>query len=176
MKVQGVNGNPLPDAPENKFALAVAYTWHFDPGDLLGSVSFAYRDTQNGTLFNRFYDNAPSWTDLDFRLTWKAPHDKYEITGFVKNATDSLQYTVAAGGAVLGGSATSIGPNPVNSYNLNRQEPTASRCATGSSSRYPQGYLRGARFRQGARLLRSNRQAPLTKNKWRVRRLSYEAP
>jgi iron complex outermembrane recepter protein len=119
VKVQGVNGNPLPDAPENKFALAVAYTWHFDPGDLLGSVSFAYRDTQNGTLFNRFYDNAPSWTDLDFRLTWKAPHDKYEITGFVKNATDSLQYTVAAGGAVLGGSATSIGPNPVNSYNLN---------------------------------------------------------
>jgi iron complex outermembrane recepter protein len=121
-KLQSVKGNPLPDAPQNKLAIAVAYTWHFDPGSLTLSGDYAFRDTQDGTLFNRAVDNAPSWSDLSFRATWKGPHDRYEITGFVKNVTDSLQYTVAAGGAGLTGSATAIGPvgtNPVNAYDLN---------------------------------------------------------
>jgi iron complex outermembrane receptor protein len=118
-RVQSVKGNPLPDAPANKFAIAVAYTFHFDPGDLVLSGDFAYRDKQDATLFNRFYDNAPSWNDLSLRATWKGPHDRYEITGFVKNVTDSLQYTVAAGGAGLAGSATAVGLNEVNSFNIN---------------------------------------------------------
>lgn len=118
-KLQSVKGSPLPDAPENKFALDVAYTWHFDPGSLTFSGSYAFRDTQDGALFNRFYDNAPSWSDLSFRALWKGPNDKYEIIGFVKNATNALQYTVAASGAALAGSATSIGSNFVSAFELN---------------------------------------------------------
>jgi len=34
-------------------------------------------------------------------------HDKYEVIGFVKNAFNSLQYNVGAGGAGLLGNATS---------------------------------------------------------------------
>ena len=119
VRLQSVKGNPLPDAPANKFALAVAYTWHFDPGDFILSGDYAFRDTQSGDLFDRFYSQAPSWSDLSFRGTWKGPHDKYEITGFVKNATNSLQYTVAAAGAGLAGSATSVGLNEVNAFELN---------------------------------------------------------
>jgi iron complex outermembrane receptor protein len=119
VKLQSVKGAPLPDVPENKFALAVAYTWHFDPGDFILSGDYAFRDTQSGALFNRFYNSAPSWSDLSFRGTWKAPHDKYEITLFVKNALDALQYTVAAAGAGLAGSATAVGLNEVNAFELN---------------------------------------------------------
>ncbi|HZZ88081.1 MAG TPA: TonB-dependent receptor, partial [Caulobacteraceae bacterium] len=119
VKLQSVKGDPLPDAPEHKVAVAVAYTWRFDPGDFVLSGTYAYRSEQNGTLFNRFYDKAPGWSDLSFRATWKAPHDKYEITAFVKNVTDALQYTVAGGGAGLAGSATAVGLNEVNSYELN---------------------------------------------------------
>ena len=119
VKLQSVKGAPLPDAPENKFALAVAYTWHFDPGDFILSGDYAFRDTQVANLFNRFYNTAPSWSDLSFRGTWKAPHDKYEITLFVKNALDALQYTVAAAGAGLAGSATAVGLNEVNAFELN---------------------------------------------------------
>ncbi len=131
-KLQSVKGDPLPDAPQNKLAIAAAYTWHFDPGDLVLSGDYAFRDTQLGTLFNRFYDSAPSWSDLSFRATWKGPHDRYEITAYVKNALDALQYTVASGGAGLVGSATKVGPslngtyaasgvgiNEVNSFDLN---------------------------------------------------------
>jgi len=119
VKLQGVNGNPLPDAPENKFAVDVAYTWHFDPGSLTFSGSYAFRDTQDGTLFDRFYDNAPSWSDLSFRALWKGPNDKYEIIGFVKNVTNSLQYTVAAEGSAEAGTASSVGANFVNAFELN---------------------------------------------------------
>jgi len=124
VKLQSVKGNPLPDAPANKFAIDIAYTWHFDPGDLVLSGSYAFRDTQNGTLFDRFYDKAPSWSDLDFRALWKGPKDKYEVIAFVKNALDVQQYTVGAGGAGLAGSATAVTPaatgfNEINAYELN---------------------------------------------------------
>jgi iron complex outermembrane recepter protein len=124
VKLQSVKGNPLPDAPQNKLAVAVAYTWHFEPGDFVLSGDYAFRDTQVGTLFNRFYDSAPSWSDLSFRATWKGPHDRYEITGFVKNALDAIQYTVAAGGAGLGGSANAVTPaatgfNMINTFDIN---------------------------------------------------------
>ena len=117
--LQSVKGAPLPDAPANKLAIAVAYTWHFDPGDFILSGDYAYRDVQDGALFDRFYNNAPAWSDLSFRGTWKGPHDKYEVTMFVKNALNALQYTVAAAGAGLAGSATSVGLNEVNAFELN---------------------------------------------------------
>ena len=120
---QTVKGNPLPDAPANKFAIDVAYTWHFDPGSFSLSGTFAYRDTQDGTLFNRFYDNAPSWTDFDFRALWKGPHDRYEIIGFVKNVFNSLQYDRRrrAGGGLAGNVANpaAAGLNEVNAFDLN---------------------------------------------------------
>jgi iron complex outermembrane receptor protein len=123
-RFQSVKGDPLPDAPANKIALDVAYTWKWEPGSLTLSGDVAWRDTQDGTLFNRFYDNAPSWYDLDLRALWKAPGDKYEIIGYIKNLTNTMQYTVAAQGGGLAGSATSVnpaatGPNEVNSFELN---------------------------------------------------------
>jgi iron complex outermembrane recepter protein len=102
---QSVKGDPLPDAPENKLALDVAYTFHFAPGDFTVSGAYVYRGTQDGTIFNRFYDNAPSWDDFDLRALWKGPGDKYEIIGYVKNIFDTLQYEVANEGVGLLGNA-----------------------------------------------------------------------
>ncbi|HEY2710374.1 MAG TPA: TonB-dependent receptor [Caulobacteraceae bacterium] len=106
-RAQSVKGDPLPDAPQNKVAIAVSYTWHFDPGSLTFNVTGAWRDVQDGTVFNRFYDNAPSWGDLDLRAIWKGQNDKYEIIGFVKNVTNALQYDVGSGGIGEVGNATS---------------------------------------------------------------------
>ena len=121
---QSVKGSPLPNAPQNKVAFNAAYTWHFDPGSLTLSGTYAYRGSQSGALFNRFYNIAPSWDDVDFRLLWKGRGDKYEVIAYLKNAFDTLQYTVGAGGAGLGGSATAITPaltgfNEVTGYELN---------------------------------------------------------
>jgi iron complex outermembrane receptor protein len=110
---QSVKGAPLPDAPENKVAIDLAYTWHFQPGSLTFSGDYVYRGTQDGTVFNRFYDNAPSWDDVDLRALWKGPGDRYEIIGYVKNVFNDLQYTVASGGAGLYGTANGLNtPSP----------------------------------------------------------------
>jgi len=124
IKDQGINGNPLPDAPLNKVAVDVAYTWHFQPGSFTLSGDYAFRDVQDGTVFNRYYDNAPGWSSVDFRGTWKSPGDRYEVIGYVKNAFNALQYTVAEEGAGLAGSASGVSPavgglNTVNNFELN---------------------------------------------------------
>jgi iron complex outermembrane receptor protein len=104
---QSVKGNPLPQAPLNKVAFNMAYTWHFDPGSLTLSGSYVWRDVQDGTIFNRSYDNAPAWDDFDLRALWKGPNDKYEVIGFIKNIFNTLQYEVGSGGGGLLGTATS---------------------------------------------------------------------
>jgi len=106
--LQSVKGDPLPDAPENKVAVDVAYTWHFEPGSFTLSGDYVYRDSQDGTVFNRSYDNAPSWDDVDFRGLWKSPGDRYEVIGYVKNVFNTLQYTVAEPGSGLAGTATGV--------------------------------------------------------------------
>ena len=104
---QGVNGDPLPNAPRNKLAVDVSYTWHFDAGNFTLGGSYVWRDTQTGNVFERFYNTAPAWSDTDFRATWSGDHDKYEVIGFIKNAFDTAQYNVGAGGVGLLGNATS---------------------------------------------------------------------
>jgi iron complex outermembrane receptor protein len=105
--IQSVKGDPLPNAPRNKVAVDVAYTWHFDPGNFTMAGSYSWRDTQVGNVFNRFYNIAPSWDDVDFRAIWSGDHDKYEVIGFVKNAFNTAQYDVGATGQGLFGTANS---------------------------------------------------------------------
>ena len=104
--LQSVKGNPLPEAPENKIAFNANYTFHFSPGSLTLSGSYIYRDTQDGTIFDRKYDNAPSWTEADFRALWKSNSDRYEIIAFVKNAFNTVGYAAADGGFGLSGNAS----------------------------------------------------------------------
>jgi iron complex outermembrane receptor protein len=121
---QSVKGDALPDAPENKFAIDVAYTWHFDPGALTLSGAYAYRASQSGALFNRSYNVAPSWDDVDLRALWKGPHDRYEVIAYVKNLFNTLQFTTGAAGAGLLGSASNIanpatGLDEISGFELN---------------------------------------------------------
>ncbi len=119
VKLQSVKGAPLPNAPSNKLAVDVAYTWRFDAGDLTFSASYAYRDTQTGALFDRFYNRAPAWDDVSLRALWKGPKDKYEVIAYVKNVFDNLEYTVGPAGSGLVGSATARTLNEVTSFQLN---------------------------------------------------------
>jgi len=122
-RLQSVKGSPLPNAPLNKLAVDVAYTWEFDPGSFTLSASYAWRDVQDGTIFNRAYDNAPSWDDVDLRALWKGKDDRYEVIGFVKNLFNNLEYEAADEGAgLLGTNATSTtaaaGLVATNDFNL----------------------------------------------------------
>ncbi len=141
------------------------YTFNFEPGDLTLSASYVWRDVQDGTIFDRAYDNTPSWDDVDLRALWKAKDDRYEVIGFVKNVFNTLQYEAAdEGEGLLGTNATSTtaGGGPGRGQRL---QPGAaadlrpSRCVTSSSS----ALLGGAR--PAFRLWRRGRRC------WKVRAL-----
>ena len=129
----------------------MAYTWHFDPGSLTTSITGVWRDQQNGALFDRFYDNAPSWYDIDLRALWKGPNDKYEIIAYVKNLTNTLQYAAWQCGRGAGGERTSSVGQFRNQHLLiwPRRALTAWKSATSSSSRSKLGQsARAARLRR----------------------------
>jgi iron complex outermembrane receptor protein len=97
---QNLKGNSLPNAPKNKIALNANYTWRsVMGGDLTGSVSYIYRDVQFGTLFERSYNKAPDWKQVDARVTWTSENNKQRVIVFVKNVFNDLQYDAGAVGS-----------------------------------------------------------------------------
>jgi iron complex outermembrane receptor protein len=95
--LQSLKGNPLPEAPENKVAFNATYTIPFQPGDLSLSADYIWRDTEDGTIFDRKYDNAPSYSQVDLRALWKSTGDKYEVIAYVKNVFDTIGFQAADG-------------------------------------------------------------------------------
>jgi iron complex outermembrane receptor protein len=110
--VQAVNGDELPQAPENKVAFNALYTWQFDPGDLILSGTYIWKDKSYYSIFTRVYDEAPSWDQVNVRLTWSGNHDRYEIVLFCNNLFNTLGYDAAAEGYEIQNPVS----NPTNPY------------------------------------------------------------
>jgi iron complex outermembrane receptor protein len=116
--LQSVKGNELPQAPKNKIAFNANYTWEFEPGNFTLSGTYVWKDKSYAGIFQRAYDAAPAWNQVDMRGTWSGDHDRYEIIFFVKNLFNTLGYD-AAGAATAG--YTGVATNPTfqqSSYDL----------------------------------------------------------
>jgi iron complex outermembrane recepter protein len=113
-RIQSLKGNDLPNAPRNKIAIAANYTWNFEPGSLTASLSYSWRDNAYGSLFQRWYNRAPTWDQVDARVLWKDADDRFEVIGFVKNIFDDIGYDQGATGRRIDGQFTNLlyGPNP----------------------------------------------------------------
>jgi iron complex outermembrane receptor protein len=96
---QSIVGSHLPNAPKNKVAVNVNYTYEMSTGSLIGSVSYIWRDKQFGSLFDRSFWQSPSYDQWDARLTYKDKDNKYTIIAFVKNIFDDLGYEGGPGAA-----------------------------------------------------------------------------
>jgi iron complex outermembrane receptor protein len=99
--VQSVKNAELPNTPENKVAFNANYTWEFEPGNLTLSGSYVWKDKSYIGLFDRTYNEAPSWDQVDGRLTWAGNHDKYEVVLYVKNLFNTLGYDAASASVAL---------------------------------------------------------------------------
>jgi iron complex outermembrane receptor protein len=108
---QAVNGYELPNAPENKIALNGTYTMPFDPGNLIFSATYIWKDKSFGSIFDRFYNEAPSWSQVNLRLTWSGHHDRYEFALYVNNLFNTIGYDAALGGNAGQFLSTSAGQN-----------------------------------------------------------------
>ncbi len=117
-RYQSVNGNPLPQAPENKVAFNANYTFVFDPGNLTLSGTFIWKDNSYQSLFVQPFYEAPSWNQVDLRAVWSGNHDKYEVVLYMKNVFNSLGYEAALAGSPNGAPVGGGGYTTSSNYDL----------------------------------------------------------
>ncbi|MFI4934024.1 MAG: TonB-dependent receptor [Caulobacterales bacterium] len=110
---QNLKGNRLPNAPKNKIAVNVLYTFKTDAGDITPSVSYVWRDKMYGGLFTRSYDASPSWSQWDARMSWKSTNGRFEAIAFIKNIANTVGYDQGATGARLAGTSDVLVPGGV---------------------------------------------------------------
>ena len=96
--LQSLKGNTLPNAAKHRYTVNANYSWIFDPGTLTASATYVWRGSQYGSIFDRTYFKAPSFDQVDARLTWRAEDGKYTVIGFAKNLFDTKGYANGAGG------------------------------------------------------------------------------
>jgi iron complex outermembrane receptor protein len=89
---QSINGNELPNSPKNKVSLNTNYTLVFDKGDLTFSGTYLWRDRQFGSIYAQSFYEAPSWSQVDLRATWRGTGDRYEIIAFGRNVFNTTGY------------------------------------------------------------------------------------
>jgi iron complex outermembrane receptor protein len=92
VKGQSLSGNSLPNAPKNKVALNVNYTFELSSGSITTGATYVWRDKQYGSIFDRSYYEAPAYDQVDLRATYKDKDNKYTVIAFVKNVFDDLGY------------------------------------------------------------------------------------
>ena len=94
---QNLKGNQLPQAPRNRVAINANYTWEFERGSLIPSLSYVWRDKQYAGLFTREFNASPTFDQWDARVTWKSKDNHYSIIAYMKNIGDTLGYDGGAG-------------------------------------------------------------------------------
>jgi iron complex outermembrane receptor protein len=98
---ENTNGDTVPESPRNKVAANANYTWHFTPGALNYSVSYVWKDMTHDSIFAEQYYVAPSYSQVDMRLSWNDSADRFTIFGYIKNLQNKLGYDGIGATAVL---------------------------------------------------------------------------
>jgi hypothetical protein len=98
---ENTNGNTVPESPRSKVAANANYTWRFKPGSLNYSVSYIWKDKTHDSIFSEQYFVAPSYTQVDMRLSWNDSADRFTIFGYIKNLQNKVGYDDVGASAVL---------------------------------------------------------------------------
>jgi len=97
---QDLAGNRLPSSTPHRVTVNVNYTWEWDPGSLTGSVSYVWRDETYYSIFNRWYNKAKAYEQVDVRFLYRERDDKYTVIAFLKNAFDVRGSAGVSGGRI----------------------------------------------------------------------------
>jgi iron complex outermembrane receptor protein len=103
---QNVTNATLPQSPQNKVALNTLYRFDFEPGSLTLSGSYIWKDSNYSSIFNRPYNLAPAYDQVDLRAVWTDAKNRYTVILFGKNVFNTLGYDGVSGNLV-----TSVTPS-----------------------------------------------------------------
>jgi iron complex outermembrane receptor protein len=94
---QSVNGQALPESPRSKISLSGNYTFMFEQANLTFSASYIWKDKTYDSIFNRFYNLAPAYDQVDLRAVFNDAKDRYTVILYGKNVFNALGYDNAGG-------------------------------------------------------------------------------
>lgn len=97
VQLQNINGATLAEAPQNKVSVNALYRLHLAPGTLSLSGSFIWKDKEYSSPFNRYYNEAPSYTQVNLRATWTDTNNRYSIIAYANNLFNTVGYDSATG-------------------------------------------------------------------------------
>lgn len=101
---ENVEGNTLPQSPEQKVAINGSYRVYFTRGSLVMSTTYMWQDETKYAVIDNPKYRADAFGRLDARLIWDSASDRYSVVAYGENLTDEL----AVNGATLGFSGTRI--------------------------------------------------------------------
>jgi iron complex outermembrane recepter protein len=87
----------VPQSPRHKAALNLNYTFELSSSKVIVSASDTWKDETYFSIFNRYYNLAPSYHQVDARITWKLMDDKLDVVAFGRNVLDDLGYDGTVG-------------------------------------------------------------------------------
>jgi iron complex outermembrane receptor protein len=97
VQVQNTTGAHLPQTAPNKISLNALYNIEFEPGTLTLSGSYIYRGAEYFSIFNRYYNEAPSYSQVNLRASFTDTNNRYTLIVFMDNVTNALGYDGAVG-------------------------------------------------------------------------------
>jgi len=120
---QDVDGQKLPFSPPHRVTVNANYTWIFGPGRLNGSASWIWRDDTYYSIFNRGYNQAKAYDQVDLRATWTDAQDRYSVIGYAKNVFDRTGYDGASATLQAGSRRLyqTLGLTPPRTYGMELQ-------------------------------------------------------
>ncbi|MHB8528698.1 MAG: TonB-dependent receptor [Caulobacteraceae bacterium] len=110
---QNTTGQNIPQAPHHKVSLNGIYTFHTQPGDLALSASLIWKDGEYSSIFNRSYNYAPAYTQVNLRASWTDTRKRYTVIAFVNNVFNNTGTDGAEGQIV---SAPGVTPEIVDRF------------------------------------------------------------
>ncbi|HEX3920619.1 MAG TPA: TonB-dependent receptor, partial [Caulobacteraceae bacterium] len=105
-----LKGDTLPFSPKNKFSINAQYTLKFDPGSLILSASYEWKQQTYDTLFDEPQDLAPVYSDFGLRAYWTDVNDRYTIIAYVDNLFNNLNVDTQTLGNQGGSTAATFAP------------------------------------------------------------------
>ncbi len=91
----GLDGNSLPNAPENTFRLGAQYTWAINliRGDLTFRWDYYWQDDSYAREFNTKGDEIESWDQHNASLIYESANGNWQARAFIRNIEDEDNVT-----------------------------------------------------------------------------------
>jgi iron complex outermembrane receptor protein len=105
---QNLTGESVPESPHHKISLTGLYRIPLEPGALTLSGAFIYKTGEYDSPFNRSYNYAPGYTQVNLRLSYTDKANRFTVIAFCDNVFNTLGYDGAVGIPV-----TAAGPGQI---------------------------------------------------------------